>query len=523
MLPHSNSHTRATQAYTMDFDFSDDCDSLLPIFGDDGHLDVAESALPESLGFEAGQTHLSWCPPESHDEGMPNGTGDEMLMPCNSKIRAPSSWAGDGQLELVIYEKAREQAHGNSYKPHVRESAQVLSRAFGVTRCMDDMDPSLAEVLTDISSNTNYEVEEVVRIQNQQRYSMHRYFKQTYDIPAARIVYHGTTRASAASIATTGFRGAVSQRAKFGRGIYCSSVLWEALAYAEPERPALTQTFLVVDMLQGPTTFGQQDQVDFGVDSQNREILTATNPEGTIFCSKYENQLLATYRITVRFLAHRQHNPTHYNSVRMYHPTIWKIIKEQTPTLGRKPTPPNVSFTALPATKDLEVHNGISKGHRVVVQKPAKAFLCCNEQEGVVRKIIKVKDGHVYFSVEMCDAKLGVLITKANKTTYAGQDETWINCKIGQLRKAGQAASSACNGAAPKRTLSPCMSTRPQDDGCADATAVTIAGESLLGKRSAADVGWVRGDAAKIANCSQAPSKSDSKSDVLKAAGLQYF
>ena len=433
----------------MDLYFSDDCDSLLPIFGDDGHLDGAESALPESLGFEEGQPHLSWCPPESHDDGMPNGVGkeleaeDDMLMPSNSKMRVPASWEGDVQLELVIYEKAREQAHGNSYKPHVRESAQVLARAFGIKRGMDDVDPSLAEVLTDISSNTNYEVEEVVRIQNQQRYSMHRYFKQTYDLPGARIVYHGTTRASAASIATTGFRGAVSQRAKFGRGIYCSSVLWEALAYAEPEQPALTQTFLVVDMLQGPTAVGMQDQVDFGVDSEGREILTTTNPEATIFCSKYENQLLATYRISVRYLKDRVHTPTHYNSVRMYHPTIWKIIKEQAPTVGRKPALGGVSSTALPATKDLEVHNGISKGQKVVVQKPAKAFLCCNEQEGVVRKITKVPDGHVYFSVEMCDAKLGVQIKKANKTTYPGQDETWINCKIGQLRKAGQGGSAS--------------------------------------------------------------------------------
>jgi len=93
----------------MDLYFSDDCDSLLPIFGDDGHLDEAESALPESLGFEEGQPHLSWCPPESHDDGMPNGVckeleaGDEMLMPSNSKMRVPASWEGDGQLELVIY------------------------------------------------------------------------------------------------------------------------------------------------------------------------------------------------------------------------------------------------------------------------------------------------------------------------------------------------------------------------------------------------------------------------------------
>ena len=49
-----------------------------------------------------------------------------LLMPSNSKIRAPSSWEGDRPPELVIYEEAQEQSHGNSYS----ESAQVHSRAF---------------------------------------------------------------------------------------------------------------------------------------------------------------------------------------------------------------------------------------------------------------------------------------------------------------------------------------------------------------------------------------------------------
>jgi hypothetical protein len=53
-----------------------------------------------------------------------------LLMPSNSKMGAPSSWEGDGQLELVIYEEAREQSHGNSYQLHVSESTQVLLRAF---------------------------------------------------------------------------------------------------------------------------------------------------------------------------------------------------------------------------------------------------------------------------------------------------------------------------------------------------------------------------------------------------------
>lgn len=307
----------------------DNWHGLFPLFGD-----VDDCLLPESLGVEA----LASSPQQ--DEAMSGNcflheAGDfEDPMPSGNKMGEPQHWEGEGQAEVVIYDKSSESC--NCYKPHMQESAKILSRTFRTPGRMDDMQPSLAQVLRDVSYSTNYEVQEVVRIQNRQRYGMHMHFKRIYDIDAASIVYHGTTRASAASIASTGFRGAVSQRAKFGKGIYCASNLWEALAYAEPDRPALTQTILVVEMLQGPTTLGRQDQVDFGVDAAGKEILTTTNAEHTIFCAKYENQLLATYRITVRYLSDRLHTPNHYNSVGMYHPTIWKIIKEQTPAAGRK-------------------------------------------------------------------------------------------------------------------------------------------------------------------------------------------
>jgi hypothetical protein len=90
---------------------------------------------------------------------------------------------------------------------------------------------------------------------------MHQQFKLSYGITQERTVYHGTSRVSADSIATIGFRGAASRRAKFGKGIYTSSNVWEALAYADPDITDLKQTLLVVDLLQGPTSLGKNDQV----------------------------------------------------------------------------------------------------------------------------------------------------------------------------------------------------------------------------------------------------------------------
>jgi hypothetical protein len=456
----------------MDLSFSDDCDSLFTIYEDDGDLDEAESALPESLGFEEGQPQSSWCPPESHDDGMPNGVskepdeGDQMQTPSNSKMPVPDSWEGGEQLEVVIYAKAKEQAHGNSYKPHVRESAQVLARAFGMTRGMDDVQPSLAEVLTDITSNANYEVVEVVRIQNPQRYSMYMFFKQTYDIPGARIVYHGTTRSSAASIATTGFRGAVSQRAKYGKGIYCSSNVWEALPYAEPEQPTLTQTFLVVDMLQGPTKLGWQDQVDFGVDSQKREILTTTNPESTIFCAKYENQLLATYRITVRFLADRQHTTTHYDTVRMYHPTIWKIIKEQKATVGHQSIqgPPAKKQKRVP--RDFTDYKGIENGAVVIVQQACRDYTFCNGFPATVMRIHDKGSGAYQIFVEMCDKALAEKVRAVNKNS--GPNGSWMVLKIGQIQKhdgQGTGVQDSAPGGGPAAKRPGAMTAGDQPNG----------------------------------------------------------
>jgi hypothetical protein len=171
---------------------------------------------------------------------------------------------------------------------------------------------------------------------------MHDAFKRVYSIDNTRTVYHGTSGASATTISKTGFRGACSQRSKFGKGIYTSSNIWEALAYAEPA-PDLTQTFLVVNLLQGPTTLGQVEMVDFGSDAAGNQILTATNPDNTIFCASHGDQLLATYRVSVRFDSSTKHTPAQQNLIRMYHPTIWELIKKQT-----LPLPPTAPLFLLP-------------------------------------------------------------------------------------------------------------------------------------------------------------------------------
>ena len=72
---------------------------------------------------------------------------------------------------------------------------------------------------------------------------------------------------------------------------------------------------------------GTKDQVDFGCDAHGQSILTLTNPSGTILCASQENQLLATYKITVRFLANMPFSPLHHSIVKIYHPVVFDMIK----------------------------------------------------------------------------------------------------------------------------------------------------------------------------------------------------
>jgi hypothetical protein len=208
---------------------------------------------------------------------------------------------------------------------HTLECVQLLKKSFLMWEL--DADSSLSCVLREVKELYNYEVVQVVRLQNRKRLQMWRYFSQCYEILKHRTVFHGTTSTGAMSIASSGFRGAACHRSLWGRGIYTSTSVWEALCYAKPEGEDMTQTFIVADFWQGPTALGKRDQLDFGCNQNGCAVLTLTNPEGTVQCASHENQLLATYKITVRYLSERPMTPSHHNRIRMYHPEIWDRIK----------------------------------------------------------------------------------------------------------------------------------------------------------------------------------------------------
>jgi len=186
----------------------------------------------------------------------------ELDRPAKPDLTHPLKWgamAGSDFEEVQIYSGSNLMVDvGNQ-----SESAAVLYKAF--SSCLDTLpnpnSPDIKQLLDTIAERSNYQIEEVVRLQNRTQFCMQQQFKLCHGITQERTVYHGTSSVSANYIATVGFRGAASRRAKFGKGIYTSSNVWEALAYADPDITGLKQTLLVVDLLQGPTALGKNDQV----------------------------------------------------------------------------------------------------------------------------------------------------------------------------------------------------------------------------------------------------------------------
>jgi hypothetical protein len=297
-----------------------------------------------------------------------------------------------------------------------------------------DAPSSVPELVQAIVETSNYQVLSVTRLQNVARHSMHKSFGRSYGIESTRRLYHGTSQANASIIARVGFRNAASHRAKFGKGIYAAANMWEALAYAEPAAQTNVQTFLAADLFQGPTRVGHENMADFGQDLAEKQILTTTNPEETIFCAAYEDQLYAHYCVTVRFMFERTLLPTASSVVGLFHPSVWSLLKAQTGQSVKKP----IFAVPLPATlpptrvQELKVHMGFRQGDTVKVVQTLKPFPFCLGAIGRIDKIIK--DGHVHFCVEFNDPALQELLKLINRPVYQWHtDLAMMRCRISHI------------------------------------------------------------------------------------------
>jgi hypothetical protein len=362
-----------------------------------------------------------------------------------------------------MYESARlERAiYGAGVNPHkyTTECLSVLKRTFKSIFFEEPL--SVQHAIECIRDGTQHEVLEVLRLQDPMRFSMNKHFKRLYKIQDTRWVYHGTTKTKADIIAKVGFRNSASQRAKFGKGIYAAKNVWEALAYAEPDAISLNQTFFVVEFAQGPSCVGTENMTDFGVDDEQRQILTTTNPEETVLCAAYEDQLYAHYKIIVRCSVEKGLLPSTQSIVRMYHPFIWTRLKQ---TSASKLAPGAPAFAlpapapapapapkprAIPQATKIQCHHKFKVGDPVKIIKTWQKYEFAQNAVGTIEQI--VKDGKVHFFVMLHQAGLRELVCFSNKGPLLSwhTNPSWLRCQLCHLEPVSAAApGSVAQGAA---------------------------------------------------------------------------
>lgn len=403
------------------FIFDDECPIIHEHTDDlptDSSDNTDQNPSPKELEVVPGRPF--WCP-------MNGSRYNEVLLYCKSSTP---------KLDMLVEQ----------------EVTCILKNAFEtvlppISHPMYNFDTTLS-IAEEVKRRTNYEISSITRIQNLTRLNMQNAFGHHYNVTDKKTVYHGTSSAYATLIAKTGFRGGPSKRSKFGSGIYTSKYVFEALAYSEPDEENDEQTFLVVELLTGPCAVGQQNQVDFGYNDHDQQILTLTNPENTIFCASHGDQLLATYFVRVRVLLENEHTLAHAKTVQIYHPKVFAKLKAKS-----TPTPAAASALTLPpgpSYQDLSSYKHLSIGDRVLVVNPFKIYAFCHGHVGTIKKIIK--DGHVHFFVEMCDAKLNDSVSTAtHQMFYTGQKQNWAKLKLSNITKEVAPANGSAKSVLGKR------------------------------------------------------------------------
>lgn len=325
---------------------------------------------------------------------------------------------------------------------HEAELCGVIGAAFGCLghSTFGDL-RSFRQLVEELPGHCNYSLEKVVRVMNRAQYKMHRAVADSFNVRTSCTTYHGTTLAASALITNTGFKGAACERALHGKGVYSSPDVWTALSFATPfERTR--QVFFVVEYIQGPSAPGVQDQVDFGVDAQGQEILTLTSPDLSILCASRENQLLATHRITVRYMEERPYTQRHKDCCKVMHSHIVSIIKVQNKIAASAAAQVLAAASKASTVREVDAtHDTYNVGDRVLVAGALKAYAEFVGCPGVIKRIVQ---GHHYFFCVLvdCPAKVkdvqDLNAQRVNKARFPflKPDEGGLLClKVGHIQK----------------------------------------------------------------------------------------
>jgi hypothetical protein len=294
-------------------------------------------AMESSRVFNSEGDSIGWSPMNNRDPfGLIDILSDDKEMEVARKQDCTEPLSVEA--EVLPYEETL--IYGEDLKDRTydmdREAINVMKQTFA--SCCDKIEmqheATVDQVAEAVKEHSNYRIMSITRTKNRRREKMHGHFKQCYNIDNECVTFHGTGFESALSIPKTGFRGAVSNRAQFGRGIYSSPDVWTALAYAEPFVDSYAQSLLMVKLLQGPTIEGSVNKTDFGTNEKGEQILSLSNSDGKILCASYDDQLLPTHRIIVQYMFERKPSVKQILNVRILHHKVKERLHSQS---GGKP------------------------------------------------------------------------------------------------------------------------------------------------------------------------------------------
>jgi hypothetical protein len=145
---------------------------------------------------------------------------------------------------------------------------------------------------------------------------------------------------------------------------------------------------------------GSPNQLDFGVDSDCREVLTLTNPAATIMCHTKENQLLATHRITVRYTDEHNFVHRHREFVKLVHGDVADLIRRaKDEWVASKPPAAHI-------------------GDKIVVTVTLKEYREFKDMKGVVCHIVKGQTFLLCVRLDTVRLRASVRRLNANKANH---------------------------------------------------------------------------------------------------------
>ena len=366
--------------------------------------------------------------------------------PCSEHRDTPKPLTSQNQQQVVVLDSAFDVLAFPD--KHRTEANKVLAKSF-----FPDEPLGHDDVAARLLTRYGYEVLRVVRVQDTRRREMYESFRAVYGIANEADTFYGASPAAAETIAQSGIRAEAGQRARLGNGVYSMSNVWEALASAEPDSARdLMQELFVCKVALGSCELesegGEIALASFGSTMHNEEILTRTNTEQTIFCCKYENQVVVEYRVQLRIALRAsvdwglllRTQPIHHADV---HAAIRAQSASSTVVVAQKFTPVPTEevrvqvkgIKRIDTFRFLAKYKGFRVGARVEMVKMSSDLQIFTGERGVIKQIARRVHGHGYFMVELDRREAWQNVKAMQPLKLPKRQEHWLVCKVGAMRK----------------------------------------------------------------------------------------